>query len=147
MPGIVERANMQKPHAEYAYTPTVSAHAPAVGRIDIYPHRHLPFAASLTIPKKFSRFQAVKKERQGKRFPKKMSLQTPPAAPVTGLLRNAVCIGKFNKLFSIAKRKLKNIGNLFPKFPEINYLICPYKTEIAQIKCCKSALNRICFYL
>lgn len=46
----------------------------------------------------------------------KMSLQTPPAAPVTGLLRNAVCIGKFNKLFSIAKRKLKNKVIYFRNF-------------------------------
>lgn len=81
MPGIVERANTQKPHAEYVYTPTVSAHAPAVGRIDIYPHRHLPFAAFLTIPKKFSRFQAVKKERQGKRFPKKCLYRPHPLRP------------------------------------------------------------------
>lgn len=60
-----------------------------------------------------------------------MSLQTPPATPVTGLLRNAVCVGKFNKLFSIAKRKLKNIGKLilFPEFSEINHYICPYETE------------------
>lgn len=60
-----------------------------------------------------------------------MSPQTPPALPMTGPLRNAVCVGKFNKLFSIAKRKLKNIGklNLFPEFPEINCYICPYETE------------------
>ncbi len=47
LPIVVKRANLQKPHAEYAYAPTVCALAHTCRR-NIHIHRHLPFAAFLT---------------------------------------------------------------------------------------------------
>lgn len=62
LPGIVERANLQKPHAEYGYMVIhIGAYAPICDRIYTHSQRHLPFASFLTIPKKFSRFRSVKK--------------------------------------------------------------------------------------
>ncbi|MDE6006891.1 MAG: hypothetical protein K2G67_05005 [Muribaculaceae bacterium] len=49
LPGIVERANLQKPHAEYVMTTIHDALAPRLAYVYIST-RHLPFATSLTIP-------------------------------------------------------------------------------------------------
>ena len=63
LPGIVERANNAEASRRICYTSKVDALAPNRTKYT-YPLRHLPFAAFLTIPKKFTRFRRVKKERR-----------------------------------------------------------------------------------
>ncbi len=60
LPGLVERATMQRPHAEYGYAPRDDARATPHGRIYISA-KASTVAAFLTNPMKFSRFQRVKK--------------------------------------------------------------------------------------
>ena len=63
LPGIVERANNAEASRRICYTSKVDALAPNRTKYT-YPQRHLLFAAFLTIPKKFTRFRRVKKERR-----------------------------------------------------------------------------------
>ena len=83
LPGIVERANLQRPHEEYAMYPfmTLTCHV----RWDIHIHvKHLPFASFLTIPESCE-VSDCQERASSKRFP--LCLTVPPALPLTGPLR------------------------------------------------------------
>ena len=58
LPIVAERANLQKPHAEYDYSATIDARAPAVAGINIST-RHLLFATFLATIE-FTRFLWLK---------------------------------------------------------------------------------------
>ena len=94
MPIGVERADMQRPHADvYDRGGNTLTRTPSG---NIYEStRHLPSASILTLPMKFSRFQNVKKERQVNA----KNMSQPARTTHAGSLR-AVCRRKISKKIS-----------------------------------------------
>lgn|GEM_PF-2489101 len=67
LPGIVERANLQKPHAEYDISISMMSFA-RYHRIIYISTRHLLFAAFLTIPKEIFQISRCQERASSKRF-------------------------------------------------------------------------------
>ena len=119
LPGKVERANLQKPHAEYVIRPMATL-SRCNGR-NIHIHiSHLLFATVLTLPKKFSRFQAVKKERRVNAFI--MSVAEPPALPVTG-------VGSIEFRLCLRRSAVANLATIFCIYNiSINFNNCLFQS-------------------